>query len=70
MLFDFSGGFAPTSDPNSGKTIGEMKKAEEKLAMTVEEAAVFEWTHGKSRNLRALLCSLDTVIWEGSRWER
>ncbi len=47
-----------------------MKKAEEKRDMTPEEAAVFEWTHGKSRNLRALLCSLDTVIWEGSRWEK
>ncbi len=47
-----------------------MKKAEEKKEMTVEEAAVFEWTHGKSRNLRALLCSLDAVIWEGSRWEK
>ena len=47
-----------------------MKKAEEKKTMDPEEAAVFEWTHGKSRNLRALLCSLDAVMWEGSRWSK
>jgi cyclin G-associated kinase len=65
---DLLGGFTPLSTET--KTIGEMKKAEEKRNMTPEEARVFEWTHGKSRNLRALLCSLDTVIWEGSRWEK
>ncbi len=67
---DLLGGFTPSTDPNAGKSIGEMKKAEDKKVMTPQEAAIFEWTHGKSRNLRALLCSLDTVIWEGSRWEK
>ena len=52
------------------RTIGDMKKAEEKKTMDPEEAAVFEWTHGKSRNLRALLCSLDSVMWSGSRWDK
>jgi hypothetical protein len=31
-------------------------------------AQVFQWKEGKSRNLRALLCSLDTIIWPNSRW--
>ena len=38
--------------------------------MDPETAAVFEWAHGKERNLRALLCSLHSVIWEGSRWAK
>lgn len=27
-----------------------------------------EWTENKERNIRALLCSLNTVIWEGCNW--
>ncbi len=53
------------SDKN--RTIGEMKKAEDIKMMDPDTARIFEWTHGKQRNLRALLCSLDTVVWEGSR---
>ena len=48
----------------SGKSIGAMKKAEEMKTMTADEARVFAWKDGKARNLRALLCSLDTVLWE------
>jgi cyclin G-associated kinase len=28
-----------------------------------------EWTEGKRRNIRALLCSLHTILWEGTRWQ-
>lgn len=27
-----------------------------------------EWTEGKKGNIRALLCTLHTVLWEGSGW--
>ena len=47
-----------------------MKKVETMKTMTPEEAKVFAWKEGKSRNLRALLCSLNTVIWSGSRWNQ
>ena len=31
---------------------------------------VREWADGKERNIRALLCSLDTVLWEGeTKWK-
>jgi cyclin G-associated kinase len=31
---------------------------------------VREWTEGKEKNIRALLCSLHTVLWEGEdRWK-
>jgi cyclin G-associated kinase len=45
-----------------------MKKKEEMKLMDPNEAKVFAWKQGKSRNLRALLCSLDTIIWPDSRW--
>ena len=63
--------FTPTSNSaNSNKSIGEMKKAETMKQMSPEEAKVFAWKDGKSRNLRALLCSLHTVIWSNSRWSQ
>ena len=31
---------------------------------------VKEWANGKENNIRALLCSLHTVLWEGeTRWK-
>jgi cyclin G-associated kinase len=45
-----------------------MKKKEEIKFMDPNEARVYQWKEGKSRNLRALLCSLDTIIWQDSRW--
>lgn len=31
---------------------------------------VMEWTKGKEKNIRALLCSLGTVLWDGEeRWK-
>lgn len=68
---DLLGGFAASQAANNdggGKSIGEMKKKEVMKQMGPEEAQVFEWKEGKARNLRALLCSLDTVLWPGSRW--
>ena len=63
--------FTPSANnANSNKSIGEMKKAETMKQMTPEEAKVFAWKDGKSRNLRALLCSLHTVIWSNSRWSQ
>ena len=34
------------------------------------DVQVREWTEGKERNIRALLCSLHTVLWEGEgKWK-
>lgn len=27
-----------------------------------------DWTSHKERNIRALLCTLHTILWEGTRW--
>ncbi|KAL8757634.1 MAG: hypothetical protein Q9184_004159 [Pyrenodesmia sp. 2 TL-2023] len=39
------------------------------LADTVSDR-VFRWRSGKENNLRALLASLDRVLWEGSGWKK
>ena len=71
---DLLGGFTVNNgngnNSNVGKSIGEMKNVEVMKTMTPEEAQVFAWKDGKTRNLRALLCSLHTVIWVNSRWSQ
>ena len=68
---DLLGGFTPTSsNVNENKTIGEMQKKEQMKEMTPIEAKIFAWKDGKSRNLRALLCSLDKILWDGARWQQ
>ena len=52
------------------KTIGAMKKKKQLADMSPEEAKISVWTEGKERNIRVLLCSLHTVLWEDSRWSQ
>ena len=68
---DLLGGFTAASQTsNETKTIGEMMKKEEMKQMTPTEANVFAWKDGKEGNLRALLCSLDKILWDGARWQK
>jgi len=47
------------------------KVEEEKLALHDKvEDRVNAWKSGKEGNLRALLASLDTVLWEGNGWKK
>lgn len=67
---DLLGGHSFTKPSNEPKTMKEMRKAA--LAETVDPDVlkVREWTEGKERNIRALLCSLDKVLWDGeARWK-
>lgn len=50
------------------KTMGELRKEELVKEMDPEKIKIMEWTERKERNIRALLCSLHTVLWEGTRW--
>ncbi|XP_011309991.1 cyclin-G-associated kinase [Fopius arisanus] len=59
------------ADKDSPKTINQMRKVEQAKTMDPERLKVNEWTEGKKGNLRALLCSLHTVLWpEADRWQR
>ena len=47
------------------------KEDDEKFALADKvDARVSAWRDGKRENLRALLASLDQVLWEGSGWKK
>lgn len=47
------------------------QEGDEKIALTDKvDARVAAWRDGKRDNLRALLGSLDNVLWEGSGWKK
>lgn len=59
------------ADKDSPKTINQMRKVEAAKTMDPDRMKIAEWTEGKKGNLRALLCSLHTVLWpEAERWQR
>ena len=52
------------------KTINQMRKVEAARTMDPDRLKILEWTEGKKSNLRALLCSMHTIIWKDCRWQR
>uniref|UniRef100_A0A0N5C0L8 Protein kinase domain-containing protein n=1 Tax=Strongyloides papillosus TaxID=174720 RepID=A0A0N5C0L8_STREA len=51
---------------NENKTLADMKKEEEKKTMDPIQFKIKNWTSGKERNIRALLASLNSILWEGA----
>ncbi|ELU08049.1 hypothetical protein CAPTEDRAFT_20343 [Capitella teleta] len=69
---DLLGGhqFVASSAKNEPKTIKDMRKELDLQDMDPEKMAVRDWIEGKEHNIRALLCSLHTVLWEGeAKWK-
>lgn len=59
------------TEKDSPKTINQMRKVEAAKTMDPDRMKIAEWTEGKKGNLRALLCTLHTVLWpEADRWQR
>lgn len=58
------------AEKESPKTINQMRKVEAAKTMDPERLKISEWTEGKKSNLRALLCSMHTIIWEDCRWQK
>ncbi|KAJ8409416.1 hypothetical protein AAFF_G00228170 [Aldrovandia affinis] len=51
------------------RTIAEMRKEEMTKEMDPEKLKILDWIEGKERNIRALLSTMHTVLWEGeNRW--
>ncbi|XP_031568083.1 cyclin-G-associated kinase-like [Actinia tenebrosa] len=62
-------GFKTTSGDKSPETLRGLKREQNKPDDPIK-AKIREWSDGKERNIRALLCSLHTVLWEGEeRWQ-
>uniref|UniRef100_A0A1I7SA26 Protein kinase domain-containing protein n=1 Tax=Bursaphelenchus xylophilus TaxID=6326 RepID=A0A1I7SA26_BURXY len=57
-------GFA-SSKVNSQRTLADLKREEEVQNMDPNQIKIRDWTKGKERNIRALLGSLNDVLWEG-----
>ncbi|XP_076320143.1 cyclin-G-associated kinase-like isoform X1 [Tachypleus tridentatus] len=51
------------------KTIADMRREVLAKEMDPEKLRVLDWTQRKERNIRALLCSLHTVLWDSARWQ-
>ncbi|KAK3988589.1 UBA domain-containing protein 7 [Cladorrhinum sp. PSN332] len=73
----------PTPSPSGGQKSAEAvqrlraanqaaaREGDEKIALTDKvDARIAAWRDGKRDNLRALLSSLDNVLWEGSGWKK
>uniref|UniRef100_A0A2I3SF56 Cyclin G associated kinase n=1 Tax=Pan troglodytes TaxID=9598 RepID=A0A2I3SF56_PANTR len=62
-------GFSSRSDKKGPKTIAEMRKQDLAKDTDPLKLKLLDWIDGKERNIRALLSTLHTVLWDGeSRW--
>ncbi|XP_064624452.1 cyclin-G-associated kinase-like isoform X2 [Lineus longissimus] len=58
-----------SSKSNEPKSIKEMRKGTEYEETDPDKRKINEWTEGKERNIRTLLCSLHKILWDGTRWK-
>ncbi|CAG9806410.1 unnamed protein product [Chironomus riparius] len=52
------------------RSINEMRKVELVQTMDPEKLKVMEWIEGKRGNVRALLCTVDTILWDNAKWTK
>ncbi|XP_053182021.1 cyclin-G-associated kinase [Scomber japonicus] len=63
-------GFSSKHDKKGPRTIAEMRRQEITKDMDPLKLQILDWIEGKERNIRALLSTLHTVLWEGeTRWK-
>ncbi|XP_036324600.1 cyclin-G-associated kinase [Rhagoletis pomonella] len=64
-------GYRFGSKMNQGpRSINEMRKEDLIKEMDPEKVKIMEWTEGKKNNIRALLCSMHTVLWTDAKWTK
>ncbi|KAK0406926.1 hypothetical protein QR680_018892 [Steinernema hermaphroditum] len=60
-----------SSAKNSNRSLADMRKEEESKQMDPVSIAIRDWKAGKEKNIRALLCSLNDILWEGAdKWNQ
>ncbi|CAF0882882.1 unnamed protein product [Rotaria sp. Silwood1] len=64
----FNNDWKSKSEPTTPLTIGDQRKSALLKDIDPIVLKVREWTEGKKRNIRALLCSLSTVTWPECTW--
>ncbi|XP_060004957.1 cyclin-G-associated kinase isoform X2 [Lagenorhynchus albirostris] len=62
-------GFSSRADRKGPRTIAEMRRQDQARDSDPLKLKLLDWTEGKERNIRALLSTLHTVLWDDeSRW--
>ncbi|VDO31903.1 unnamed protein product [Onchocerca flexuosa] len=51
------------TSPKTMKSLGEMKRQDEVKELDPVKVKIKEWTNGKERNIRALLGSMNNILW-------
>lgn len=51
-------------------SINDLYKKDLIATMDPEKAKLFEWSKGKENNIRGLLCTLHTVLWNDAKWQK
>ena len=55
---------------NKNQTLKGMRREQDAKEIDPDKLKIMEWTDGKKANIRALLCSMHKVLWDGeTRWE-
>lgn len=63
-------GFSSKAEKKGPRTIAEMRRQEMTREMDPLKLKILDWIEGKERNIRALISTLHTVLWEGeTRWK-
>ncbi|XP_065208791.1 cyclin-G-associated kinase [Planococcus citri] len=60
--------FTSSKTTSGTRTMNEMRKVEMAKEMDPDKLKVHEWKEGKKKNIRALLCSMHTILWPGANW--
>ncbi|XP_037946068.1 cyclin-G-associated kinase [Teleopsis dalmanni] len=64
-------GYKFGSKGNQGpRSINDMRKEDLIKDMDPDKVRIMEWTEGKKSNIRALLCSMHTVLWTDAKWNK
>lgn len=67
---DLIQGFSSRPDRKGPRTIAEMRREEMTKDTDPLKLKILDWIEGKERNIRALLSTLHTVLWEDEeRWK-
>ncbi|XP_054437813.1 cyclin-G-associated kinase [Pteronotus mesoamericanus] len=62
-------GFSSKTDKKGPRTMAEMRRQDQARDADPLKLKLLDWTEGKERNIRALLSTLHTVLWDGeTRW--
>nr|XP_018668596.1 cyclin-G-associated kinase isoform X1 [Ciona intestinalis] len=65
-----SSGFTATKKEETRRKLADLKREAQTSQLDPEKAKIINWIEGKERNIRALISTLHTVLWEGeTKWK-